>query len=217
MGSTQLQMLHDCSPVNLLLSQNTHTSAHTHYIQTHACISTWRQIRVYRFGHPELPQGTQSQGRWSGGDGHRWMDGWTVSEKTGWQDGKTELRTRSSTMWQLGQLTGDRGSREADRRRQKKQRGRKPEGQEVKHLCFLSSMASITRSVMGGETVRIRDCGGRVDQAATRSTRHLNYKIKLHLTLLKVRARLIPMAAEAQAVSTTLTSCHLLKSQWQTC
>ena len=94
---------------------------------------------------------TGSWGRGAQMDG--WMDGRREDRMTGWQN-----RVKDTLQYYVTARRAHKGPREPRGREKKKKIGRrKPEKQEVKHLWFLFSLASITWSVMGGETVRIRD------------------------------------------------------------
>lgn len=138
---------------HLLLSRRTHTQIHTN---THLWLS-------------RNPPGDKRRLQREGKNGR--MDGWIVGGKTGWQDDKTVLRKRSSTMWQLGRPTRDWGSQEEDGKinREKNARRRK---QEVKHLWFLYGFQNM---VSGGEV----EIGGGCSPPVRAHFTYLMYKKKL--------------------------------------
>lgn len=79
-----------------------------------------------------------------------WMaDGWMVGAKTGWQDDKTQLRTRSSTVWQLGGPTRDLEGREKCSEKKREESRRK---NWRSNICDPFFMESITLTEMGEET-----------------------------------------------------------------
>lgn len=87
----------DCSPVNFNLAFDT-LSKHAHKnIQTHSCTPrhTEQEIRVLALVIQKSHRGRRNLGAWQTMAG--WADGWLERR----QDDKTELKTRSSTMWQL--------------------------------------------------------------------------------------------------------------------
>ncbi len=138
-----------------------HTLTHTH---------TQREIRVHALAIQKSHRGHTDLG--AGGRTDGWTDGWMVGEKTGWQDDKTELRTRSSTMWQLGRPTREWGSGEEDG----KENREKKAGEETRGQTSVGSLfCGFHHMVSGGGR------GSESQPGRTHFTYHFIYKINLLL------------------------------------
>jgi len=132
------------------------------------------------FGHPEIPQGTVETWELGGGGAGGRMDGQMAGRgedrMTGWQN-----RVKDTLQYYVTARRAHQGERESQEEDRRKTGRRKPEWKrEVKHLWFLFPMASITWSVVGGETVRIRDVE-KSRPGRTHFTYNFIYKIKLLL------------------------------------